>query len=142
MDINSVSITDEDNTFNLLAKAFEMSLSSKLVKNEGLAEVNGFHEYMWNATQAELHTTLTCTFENVALYEEMLKGVSFTVVIDAIGKRWFDLKYQVVCNVRDLLFDQSTGTYTWNTIEKVEIVDLTNRGWLARLVRWVLRIKG
>lgn len=147
MEIDTVKLQSEDGTFEQIAKAFSLSFQSRLVvankneENAALKPMAGDFVYQWASPEAELSMDMSLTID-AEHYEDILKGVGGAVVIGHNGGHWYDLKYQVVCAVRDPSFDKSTGTYSWKTIEKVDFVDLTDRRWLARLVRWVLRIKG
>lgn len=114
-------------------KSFDLIFSTGIKPNA--PETDEDKTFTWNFPTVEQKIEMQVEPEFVAAALGAEKNA--LMKMEQTGKYWFDVKYHADVYIHDVvLMPDGSITATYNGFN---IQDRTDRGWLARFLRWLLR---
>lgn len=126
-------MSDEPIDITPYVKSFDLLFSTGIKPNA--PETDEDKTFTWNFPTVEQSIEMQVEPEFV---KSLLESEKHTFMkMDFRGKSWFDVKYHADVYMSGFEYlPDGTISATYNSIN---VVDETNRGWLARFLRWLLR---
>lgn len=99
---------------------------------------DGVFTYEWKSLiTTDINFTISGEFMESELFQKPFEHKSVMKMVHS-GKFWFDRKFRADVIMKSFDLDDKTGEMT-AVYDGMNIVDLSNNGYLARFLRWVLR---